>query len=341
MDRYDAHICARAQTHTHTHTRTHSRRHGQGVLRFRDGSRIEGEFSAGTLHGHARFLYPDGCSGFEGLWEEGDMKAARYFGQEPPLPPWPAGVGGQGRGGAGAGGVWGQVVFAADESTETCIGRQPLLRDAYETLRCRVGRSRLCATSQEGVAGGNTAGEGLFVVRPVAAGELVCYYNGVRVPHRKVDHDFTYSHPHMDTSFDARMHAWIHEMHACMHACMNSYLHTCMHPYKVDKRAWRDNDNCISLDAEYAIDVPKTSASLSAYCATLVLSLSLSLSLTLCFARARGALVLALFLSLHTLRTHTQTHTPGPQGQPRVCQQRRVCAGISPEIRPHQRHSCR
>ena len=74
-----------------------------------------------------------------------------------------------------------------------------------------------------------------------------------------------------------------------MHACMNSYLHTCMHPYKVDKRAWRDNDNCISLDAEYAIDVPKASASLSAYCATLVLSLALSLSLSLFASLARAA----------------------------------------------------
>ena len=151
------------------------------------------------------------------------MKAARYFGKEPSLPPRPAGFGGQGR---GAGGGWGQVGFAADVSTETCIGRQPLLRDAYETLRCRVGRSQLCATSREGVAGGNTAGEGLFVVRAVEAGELVCYYNGVRVPHRKVDDDFTYTHPHMDTSFAACMHRYMICMHACMHDYIPTYIHT-------------------------------------------------------------------------------------------------------------------
>ena len=79
-----------------------------------------------------------------------------------------------------------------------------------------------------------------------------------------------------------------------------------MHPYKVDKRAWRDNDNCISLDAEYAIDVPKASASLSAYCATLVLSLALSHSLFASLARAAHSLCLCT----HYVPTHRHT----PQG---------------------------
>jgi hypothetical protein len=52
--------------------------------------------------------------------------------------------------------------------------------------RCRVGVSGLVGTCLEGLADGNSAGEGLFAKRVIAAGELVCYYNGVRVPHSKV-----------------------------------------------------------------------------------------------------------------------------------------------------------
>ena len=84
-----------------------------------------------------------------------------------------------------------------------------------------MGRSELCGTPGEGLAGENSAGEGLFAKCKIAAGELVCYYNGVRVPHSKVD-----------------------------------------------KRPWRLNDNCISLDAECAIDVPSAFASTRVYTAT-------------------------------------------------------------------------
>jgi histone-lysine N-methyltransferase SETD7 len=84
-----------------------------------------------------------------------------------------------------------------------------------------VGRSSLCGTPREGLAGDNSAGEGLFAKCEIAPGELVAYYNGVRVPHSKVN-----------------------------------------------KRPWRLNDNCISLDADCAIDVPLDFASTDTYRAT-------------------------------------------------------------------------
>ena len=37
---------------------------------------------------------------------------------------------------------------------------------------------------------------------------------------------------------------------------------------QVDRRPWRSNDNCISLDADVAIDVPKAYSSLDTYRAT-------------------------------------------------------------------------
>jgi histone-lysine N-methyltransferase SETD7 len=192
-----------------------SRRHGQGVLHFRDGSRIEGVFVEGTLHGPATFFYPDGISGFEGQWEDGDMHKARYFGPEPPAPPFALDIPGR------KALRWSDVVFKSDETSETSMGSTPLLRDPYETRRCAVGRSQLCDTPLEGAAEGNTAGEGLFTRCAIAQDELICYYNGVRVPHSKVD-----------------------------------------------RRAWRDNGNCISLDSQHAIDVPEVHASLDAYSAT-------------------------------------------------------------------------
>jgi hypothetical protein len=57
---------------------------------------------------------------------------------------------------------------------------------SHTMQRCRVGVSGLVGTCLEGLADGNSAGEGLFAKRVIAAGELVCYYNGVRVPHSKV-----------------------------------------------------------------------------------------------------------------------------------------------------------
>lgn len=248
-----------------------SRRHGSGTLKFRDGSRICGNWEEGTLHGAATFFYPDGVSGLKGLWKKGDMEQAHYFGPTPPEPPLALDKKAKKKAA-----LWPDVVFKADETTETHMGYDLLLRDPYETLvsrhrpippvsesakrggksgqnapfqcptwsqvrfhscalaqtphqpcfepkgvsrvrcsaavmcvtyvmrvrvwcmscmwcvvcvamqRCRVGRSGLCDTTLEGVAEGNSAGEGLFTRTPIQKDELVCYYNGVRVPHTKV-----------------------------------------------------------------------------------------------------------------------------------------------------------
>ncbi len=67
-----------------------SRRHGQGVLNFQCGSRIEGDFEEGALNGPATWFYPDGVSGLKGVWRDGDMLEARYFGPVPAEPPHPS-----------------------------------------------------------------------------------------------------------------------------------------------------------------------------------------------------------------------------------------------------------
>lgn len=103
-----------------------SRRHGFGTLSFQDGSRIEGNFVQGTLSGQAKFFYPDGSSGFEGRWVDGDMHEAQYFGplpDEPPMPPERAGKKGP---------MWHEVVFTCNETSESEMGKNLLLRDPYE-----------------------------------------------------------------------------------------------------------------------------------------------------------------------------------------------------------------
>ena len=57
-------------------------------------------------------------------------------------------------------------------STSSSVGLWPLVRDPYEEATVRVEASS--------VAGG---GEGLFTVRPVTKGEVVAFYNGVRLPY--------------------------------------------------------------------------------------------------------------------------------------------------------------
>jgi len=156
-----------------------SRRHGKGLLSFQDGCSIEGPFVEGymlthkpkhlsvcllfhthfptyhpdlrpistpppprhrTLNGSARFTYPDGISGFTGLWKDGDMEDARYWGPEPLEPPLPPDAKSKKARG------WTSVAFSSDETTETNMGHHLLLRDPYEarvsahppTLRCTL-----------------------------------------------------------------------------------------------------------------------------------------------------------------------------------------------------------
>ncbi|EKX55321.1 hypothetical protein GUITHDRAFT_99101 [Guillardia theta CCMP2712] len=186
-------------------------RNGMGTLNFLDGGRVYGSWVNGELHGQAEYWYPDGKSGLNGVWKHGDMKEAKYFGKTPDSPPlhWPEKD-------------WRSLIYCCDESTQESISSSPLLPDPYEAERCRVGTSSLCGTKDEGVAGGNEAGEGLFLRTSAQEGELLSFYNGIRYPHAVVD-----------------------------------------------KRAWKMNGNCISLDEEFAIDVPPEHSSIDRYCASL------------------------------------------------------------------------
>ena len=57
-------------------------------------------------------------------------------------------------------------------STMTSVGPSPLIPDPYESRTCEVRSSR--------VEGG---GDGLFTVRDIRKGEIVAFYNGVRLPY--------------------------------------------------------------------------------------------------------------------------------------------------------------
>jgi hypothetical protein len=104
-----------------------SRRHGKGVLHFECGSRIEGDFVDGALNGSATWFYPDGVSGLKGVWRDGDMLEARYFGQLPSERPYPPYSKDQHV-------KWTDIKFHGDETTETHMGSHLLVPDPYETL---------------------------------------------------------------------------------------------------------------------------------------------------------------------------------------------------------------
>ena len=59
-------------------------------------------------------------------------------------------------------------------STENSVGAQPLVSDPYE--------ERTVEVRDSGVGGG---GEGLYVKRNIAKGELIALYNGVRIFQKK------------------------------------------------------------------------------------------------------------------------------------------------------------
>jgi len=59
------------------------------------------------------------------------------------------------------------------KSTKTSVGDQPLVEDPYEIRTCQVRTSE--------VEGG---GEGLYARRLIQAGDIVAFYNGVRLPYK-------------------------------------------------------------------------------------------------------------------------------------------------------------
>ena len=77
--------------------------------------------------------------------------------------------------------TWSLVVSPGPEqrlrfcrSTESSVGAGPLVPDPYE--------ERTVEVRDSGVGGG---GEGLYVKRNIAKGELIALYNGVRIFHKK------------------------------------------------------------------------------------------------------------------------------------------------------------
>ncbi|XP_065177251.1 histone-lysine N-methyltransferase SETD7-like [Sycon ciliatum] len=69
-----------------------------------------------------------------------------------------------------------KVQMKACMSTETQICEKPLIPDRYESATAYVAPSQI-----------PNSGEGLFAKRQLKAGELVAYYNGVRLSHSTVD----------------------------------------------------------------------------------------------------------------------------------------------------------
>ena len=69
--------------------------------------------------------------------------------------------------------VKGAVSVGYCKSTLTSVGALPLVKDPYEERMCEVRRSQ--------VEGG---GEGLYAKRNISKGEVVAFYNGVRLPYK-------------------------------------------------------------------------------------------------------------------------------------------------------------
>lgn len=71
---------------------------------------------------------------------------------------------------------WEGITFSFDESDRETISSNPMLRDPYESERVFVKTSTI-----------PDAGDGLFAKRKLKAGEVVSFYNGIRLTHAEVD----------------------------------------------------------------------------------------------------------------------------------------------------------
>lgn len=131
-------------------------RHGPGRLHLAGGGCLQGAWVDGELSDDAaRFAYPDGST-LRGRWHRGRMLAATYHSAD--------------------GARLAPHVYRHDPSTAARISSEPLLADPYEARTVRVAPSTIPG-----------AGEGLFTRRAVPAGQVLAYYNGVRLTHRIVD----------------------------------------------------------------------------------------------------------------------------------------------------------
>lgn len=66
-----------------------------------------------------------------------------------------------------------KFTYFFDPSTKKCISSSPLIQDLYEQQYVYVAKSSI-------------AGEGLFAKQDIKSGQIVSFYNGVRIPHKIV-----------------------------------------------------------------------------------------------------------------------------------------------------------
>lgn len=190
--------------------------HGRGVYEFEDGRMIVGEYCDGALNGYCEefdeagdlsshgyysdnirvgvchvfdscggylfgvvdklgqfngnnivYAYPDGGTFLKGRFCDGDMVQARlahYRGYGDKNNPFSYVLTNR------------NVSFKRDVSTSTQISSDPLLIDPMEDLRVFVKPSDI-----------EDGGEGLFAKVSAASGEVMSFYNGIRISHVEVD----------------------------------------------------------------------------------------------------------------------------------------------------------
>lgn len=126
--------------------------------------------SDGSFSGHTIFyIYPDHHHAFVGLFDDGIMVKAKsamlgstFTHRCDSLPAYKL--------------IDTENVYKYDPSSHDCISSDPLLPDYYEQAKVLVKQSNI-----------QRAGEGLFARTDLEEGEVVSFYNGIRLTHKEVD----------------------------------------------------------------------------------------------------------------------------------------------------------
>lgn len=125
----------------------------------------DGVFSGNTI----LYIYPDSCHALVGLFDDGIMVNAKsamldstLSHHNDSLPSYKV--------------TDDKNMYKHDPSNHDCISSDPLLPDHYEQAKVTVKHSNICS-----------AGEGLFAKTDLKEGEIVSFYNGIRLTHEEVD----------------------------------------------------------------------------------------------------------------------------------------------------------
>ena len=135
------------------------------------GGILMGEVSrdTGELTGtEIAYVYPDKCSALLGQFSNGEMVSARPALLLTSIEQTPARYALDEK--------WSKNTLKLDQSTSTSISSNPLIPDAYEETKVYVSA---CSTPNKG--------EGLFAKTELSVGEIVSFYNGLRLTHDEVD----------------------------------------------------------------------------------------------------------------------------------------------------------